>query len=110
MNKMHNIAMKGVFYQNYQSIKSAIPQVRADLTEEFKKRYPTFEEIAFKNTTRDATMFMHVRKGDYGFMSLPTDYYKRAIDIVNGIPKIKTFYILSDDVPYCKEQVNTKIW
>lgn len=109
-NKMHNIAMKGVFYQNYESIKSAIPQIRNDLTEVFKNRYPTFEEEAFKGTSRDVTMFMHVRKGDYGDKSLPTEYYQKAIGIINGISKIKTLYIVSDDVNYCKSQVDSKIW
>jgi len=109
-NKTHNISMDGVYYQNYESIKSAFPQIRSELAEEFKKQYPDLETEAFKGTSTDVTMFMHVRKGDYGPSSLPTDYYKRAIEIVNGESKIKTLYILSDDVDYCKNEINKKEW
>ena len=109
-NKTRNVAMKGVFYQNYEAIKTAIPAIRAELTDEFKKQYPGFEVTSFKDTSPAATIFMHVRKGDYGPKALPTDYYARAIDIVNGVEKIKTMYILSDDVPYCKDQIANGAW
>jgi len=107
-NKTRNIAMKGVFYQNYESIKSAIPDIRAELAAHFTNQYPNFKESAFENTSPDATLFMHVRKGD-GTV-LPTDYFTRAIDIVNTVPKIKTVYILSDETAYCKEQVDKGVW
>jgi hypothetical protein len=109
-NKSRNIAMKGIYYQNYESIKTAIPQVRIDLTEEFKKRYPDLEKTAFKNTTKDKTLFMHVRKGDTTPKSLPSEYYTKAIDIVNGVPTITTIYILSDDIPYCQGELESKRW
>lgn len=109
-NKTRNIAMKGLFYQNYEAIKTAIPEIRAELTEEFKKQYPGFEVTSFKDTTPTATIFIHVRKGDYGPKALPTDYYAHAINIVNGVEKIKTMYVLSDDVPYCKDQIATGAW
>ena len=109
-NKTRNVSLKGGFYQNYELIKSAIPIIRTELADEFKRLYPDFKENTFKDISPDTTSFMHVRKGDYGTKTLSADYYGRAIDIINKISKIKTLYILSDDVPYCKEQIDKGIW
>jgi len=109
-NTSRNILMNGIYYQNYKSIHTALPQMRKDFSEKFAELYPGFKESVFKGTSPDATACMHVRRGDYGSQSLPASYYTAAIHEVNKVRSIKTLYILSDDVEYCKEQIESKVW
>ena len=56
---------------------------------------------------------VHVRRGDYvsnksaasvhGVLSL--DYYRRAIDLIRSQTNDPKFYIFSDDVSYCRENI-----
>jgi len=89
-------------YQNYSSIKSAIPVVRSDYAKVFEEKYP-----GFKDTISSKSAFMHVRRGDYvkeKYNNVKDDYYKNGLDILTKDTKIDTIYILSDDIQWCKDQ------
>jgi hypothetical protein len=45
---------------------------------------------------------MHVRRGDYGKVSLSAEYYNRGLAELEPNEKIKKLYILSDDMAWCK--------
>jgi len=94
-----NIHLAGGFFQSYSSIKSVIPILRKDYKEVFEVRYP-----GFKDGIKPSSAFMHIRKGDYGGASLGADYYKRGLPILHDTKEITDIYILSDDIPWCKEQ------
>jgi len=98
-NDTKNILLAGGFFQNYNSIKSAIPIIRKDYKEVFAERYPGFHD-----TIKPTSAFMHVRKGDYGGASLGREYYDRALPMLDGINEITDIYIISDDITWCKEQ------
>jgi hypothetical protein len=98
-NTSKNVLLAGGFFQSYNSIKSAIPTIRADCKEVFEERY-----VGFKDKIAPSSAFIHVRKGDYGSASLAADYYKRGLLILEAVPEITDIYILSDDIAWCKEQ------
>lgn len=106
-NTSKNNLINGIrAYQNYNSIKSAIPTIRADCKEVFEDRYK-----GFKDTIASTSAFMHIRRGDYGPASLAVDYYIKGLSIIDAVPEITSIYILSDDIPWCKAQnfISSKI-
>jgi len=98
-NNSTNIDLAGQYFQNYDSIKSVIPDIRADCKTAFEARYPDY-----KNEIQPTSAFIHVRRGDYGQASLGPEYYKKGIEMLHVIEGIRSIYILSDDIPWCKEQ------
>lgn len=88
------------YFQNYTAISAAIPIIRKDYAEIFGARYP-----GFKDTIKPTSAFMHVRIGDYyHIFSLNNDYYTRGLALLDDVSDITDIYILSDDIPWCKEQ------
>jgi hypothetical protein len=106
-NKSSNLKMPSHWFQNYNAVISAIPLVRENVTKALKEKYPDLEGTI---ADKDTTLFMHVRKGDYGTSSPPDTYFQKALDVVNGSPTISTMYVISDDIPYCKARFNAKVW
>lgn len=56
---------------------------------------------------------LHVRRGDYTaatfnsfFGTLPDDYYRRAVMHINEQLKNPSFYIFSDDIEWCRKNLN----
>ena len=95
-----NTSMGPSYFQNYPAIKTAIPIVRKDCAEIFAEKYP-----GFKDPIKPTSAFMHVRKGDYEhLLSLNNDYYSRGLSMLEADNKITDIYIVSDDIPWCKEQ------
>ena len=90
-------------YQNYQSVKTAIPELKEILTRtEFTKdKYKKYNNIIKSNETA----FMHVRKGDYNASgwSLPIEFFMKALDELEKSESIKTIYIFSDDIKWCED-------
>jgi hypothetical protein len=75
-----------------------------DLPEDIKKKV----EDKYKGILKQDTCSLHVRRGDY--LGLPNhhptqtiEYYKESINII-GIDK--TFVIFSDDINWCKENLD----
>jgi len=55
---------------------------------------------------------LHIRRGDYvaseKSIACPIEYYEKAIETINGIIKIPTFFIFSDDIAWVKSNLNMK--
>jgi hypothetical protein len=103
-NVRGNATLAGGFFQSYSSIISVIPTIREDFAKVFKERYPDF------TIDSESSAFMHVRRGDYGGVSLPAEFYNKGLPLFEPHTEIKNLYIVSDDMPWCKEQkwVTTK--
>lgn len=103
-NATKNAKLAGGYYQSYSSILSVIPTIREDFAKVFKERYPDL------TIDSNSSAFMHVRRGDYGGVSLGADYYNNGLAVLEPVATIKNLYIVSDDIPWCKEQkwVTTK--
>ena len=82
-------------------MEKVIPIIREDCKKGFEELYPDM-----KAKIPVTSAFMHVRRGDYAEAgtSLGRDYYQRALKELDTVENIKDIYILSDDLPWCKEQ------
>jgi len=63
-------------------------------------------KLNFKNSVS-----VHVRRGDYLINSsyvCPAEYYKNALGLISKETQIDHIYILSDDIPWCKETFKGK--
>jgi hypothetical protein len=77
-----------------------------------KEVYPFFlsNELSneFSNAYNVNSYFIHVRRGDYllqhnqTMYALNYDYYTRAIEYIQNLDSNAFFYILSDDISFCK--------
>ena len=80
---------------------------RKEIIELFKDK-ETLESIKFdfKNSVS-----LHVRRGDYLINAshvCSEDYYKKAIRFIDSQVQIDHIYIISDDIPWCKETFKDK--
>lgn len=64
-----------------------------------------------ENMEREASVAIHVRRGDYlnspkwdGICTL--DYYRKGIDEILSDGKQHVFYIFSNDIPWCQDNIN----
>ena len=96
-----NLTLSTKYYHKYKPIESVIPIIREDCKKAFEELYP---DLKAKIPVTSA--FMHVRRGDYAEAgtSLGRDYYDRALKELDPVVGITDIYILSDDIPWCKEQ------
>jgi hypothetical protein len=90
------------WYQYFPAIKDVIPEVRTSVMNTFKGLYG-------ETTLSPNSAFIHVRRGDYTrdgneAYLLGMDYYNKAFDILNTVEDIQSYYILSDDIEWCKKQ------
>jgi hypothetical protein len=97
-NATKNAILAGAFFQNYSSIISVIPTIREDFAKAFKERYPDL------TIDSEHSAFMHIRRGDYGGVSLPAEFYNKGLPLFEPRAEIKNLYIISDDIKWCKEQ------
>ena len=107
-NKSSNLLFAGGYYHNYSTITSVLPQMRKNFLEKFDSLYPNFKD----QIDSYKTACMHVRRGDFIAREWTTDfnYFQSGLTMLEGNPDITTVYIVSDDIPWCKEQawVTTK--
>ena len=101
---VHNYYMVGSLYHNYESIKPAIPIIREDFKKVFAEKYPGFKETIDPNSA-----FIHIRRGDFLKVVNPdympsVEYYKSGIKMLKNAG-IKTIYLLSDDLEWCKKNL-----
>lgn len=79
-------------------------------------KFPSIEAEDVQNTTyaeairRDFSVSIHVRRGDYlsqqyssSFLTLPMDYYKKAVEMVLEEQPDAKFFIFSDDEQYIRD-------
>jgi hypothetical protein len=91
------------WFQDFPSIRGVIPQVKQELTDHLSEEY---KDVVID---KPSSAFIHVRRGDYtkeanGAFALNMDYYESALSELNKVDAIKTIYIFSDDIKWCKEQ------
>lgn len=91
------------YFQNYEMIKDVIGEVTDSLIPKCKEMYKALK------VDSDSSAFIHVRRGDYltdigGERVISPDFYKHGLDRLNSVNHIKTIYIISDDIQWCKQQ------
>ena len=98
-----NILIKDHWFQDFPSIKDVIPQIKNEVIQHLSE---TYKDVSIDNKS---SSFIHVRRGDYtkeadGIFALNMDYYGSALEELNKSENIKSIYIFSDDIAWCKEQ------
>jgi len=87
------------YFQNYSVLSPILPEFRNHMLENLseQRKYMSSKYIT------SASGFIHVRRGDYIKLGWELDiieYYRKAINMFD----MKTWYILSDDIDWCKSQ------
>ena len=96
--------IRGYFgdYRYFDNIKDDLKK-EFTLKDEFKKKI----QEKLDKIKKENSVSVHIRRGDLlylkGRSTLPLDYYKKAVDIINKKIKNPQFYVFSDDIPWCKE-------
>lgn len=93
----------GNYFQNYRSISESIPIIRDTFIKELQRVYKT------TNINSSVSAFIHVRRGDYLIpgneqYALKFPYYQKGLDLLNKTSTVQRIYIISDDIPWCKNQ------
>ena len=90
------------YFQNYRSLKPILPEFKNSILENLKYKR---EYVVNKYKISFGSAFIHVRRGDYlkyNAQLTNTKYYTDGIDNISSNHMIRTWYILSDDIEWCK--------
>lgn len=100
-----NVRLNG-YYQSEKYFK----HIRNEILDLFDLPQSTKENIneKYKGVLKQNTCSLHVRRGDYLGLpnhhpQQPIEYYKKAVEIIGDE---KTFVIFSDDINWCRENLN----
>jgi len=102
-NHSHDYYMRGELYHLYKPIANVIPIIRDDFKRVFSTKYPNFE-------IDPDSAFVHVRRGDYltfkNFHNfIPSiKYYKMGVKMLKDAG-VKSIYLVSDDLEWCKKKL-----
>ncbi|MDE1177730.1 MAG: alpha-1,2-fucosyltransferase [Edaphobacter sp.] len=97
------------YFQAHQYATEIEETLRAELTlcqAPQEKNRIVFEQIQ----SCEHPVSLHVRRGDYttiygGRDALPMTYYQNAIDAIQGRVAKPTFFVFSDDIAFCRENL-----
>jgi hypothetical protein len=102
-NVSKNVILHSTYFQNYTEIQSVIPELRERIIGTLEKEFPDL-----KRTIDSATSgFMHVRRGDYDKVwsrSIGKNYYQNGLNEMSKVAALKTVYVFSNDLEWCKAQ------
>lgn len=86
-----------------------------DIREQIKKEFTLKEEYKkniqwfIDQVTKENSVSLHVRRGDLLTLKngkvLDLDYYKKAIELINKRVKNAKFYVFSDDIQWCRDNL-----
>lgn len=102
----------GYYIDGYWQSKDYFQGIEKTVRETFK--FPEFtepENLELKKTLdSEQSVSLHVRRGDYigasRFIALgKTNYYQKAIEYVNSKIENPTYIVLSDDISWCKDNL-----
>ena len=89
----------------FQSIKDIIQK---EFT--LKDKYKTKIKTLLEKITKQDSVSLHVRRGDILKIkdnnALDIEYYKKAIKIIKNKIKNPIYYVFSDDISWCKQNLN----
>lgn len=99
------------YFQAYPYAEGVEEQLRRELTlreAPADKNIETLEQIR----SSESPISLHVRRGDYtkiygGRDALPVSYYANAIEAIREHAPNPTFFVFSDDIDFCRENLPT---
>ncbi len=108
-----NVLIEG-FWQHYGYFEHVPPIILDELT--LRKEYTLNQPAVISEIEKnDAAVSIHIRRGDYVndihnlnfFGVLPHEYYREAIEYINGHIKEPTYYVFSDDLDWARSNLKT---
>jgi hypothetical protein len=92
------------YWQDLRYFQAIEPTIRKEITLVEQPRHAIWSEI----TENPNSVSVHIRRGDYVDMDrhLPMKYYDRAIEYMVKIVPEAVFYVFSDDISWCKQNVS----
>lgn len=96
------------YWQNYQYFHMYREEIRKAYV--FKNPLPVEVELVKKKICETNSVCIHVRRGDYLLQKLyqgccELDYYQRAVQFILETEQEPHFFIFSNDIEWCKENI-----
>lgn len=100
----------GYYLDGYWQSEKYFKESESVIRNQFKPNKKLFEKILKTSGLDTKTVSMHIRRTDYvtsnGYHPVQSlDYYQNAIDLIGDYDNL---YIFSDDINWCKENLNFK--
>ena len=103
---LKNVAVRG-FWQEFDYAKSVEGKVRSELT--FKNPMDDKNRLIAEQMKQETSVSIHIRHGDYMIVAknrlTPNSYYVQAMEYFTQKFKDMHFYVSSDDIPWCRENL-----
>jgi len=110
LNQSPPVTIEG-YWQSYKYFSD----IREQLLEDFRLLVPPVDlnqELA-KKISESNSVSIHIRRGDYVFNAnansyhgiCGSDYYQKAIDKIESITSYPTYFIFSDDIDWCRQNL-----
>ena len=102
-----------LYYDGYWQSWRYVSEVADELRRDFipKNNLSEKSESFIKKIENENSVFVGVRRGDYlkekeHYGSFPSEYYEKAMDIIEDETESPIFYIFSNDIEWCKTNLN----
>lgn len=104
------------FYDGYWQSYKYVDEVKDILTQEFKPNYSLSKQATdwIETVKSENSVLVGIRKGDYAankkerahYGSFGEKYYIKAMEYIENIIDNPVYYIFSNDITWCKENIN----
>lgn len=99
---------KNLYLSGYWQNENYFLDIRDILLQEFTLKIPIKAEKYMNMIENTNSISLHVRRGDYLKLDwfIGVDYYKNAVKFIYQKVQNPVFFIFSDDIKWCKENLN----
>ncbi|MDR1614938.1 MAG: alpha-1,2-fucosyltransferase [Campylobacteraceae bacterium] len=101
---------QNLYLSGYWQNEKYFSDIRDIIVKEFTLKKSISENIAkyMKLIKNSSSVSIHIRRGDYlnADASLGIEYYKKALEYIRERINNPSFFIFSDDISWCKENLN----
>lgn len=93
------------YWQSPKYHEKVFPILKKEFT--IKEKFYTSEFLELRDKIlKENSVAVHVRRGDFlshrRHLVVPLEYFQRAMSIICSLKEGLTFYVFSDDIPWCK--------
>jgi hypothetical protein len=99
---------KNLYLSGYWQNEKYFLDIRDILLKEFTLKIPVKSDEYINTIKNSSSISLHVRRGDYLLYNefIGINYYKNAVKFISQKIKNPTFFIFSDDIKWCKENLS----
>lgn len=107
--------MKKAYFDGYWQSWRYVDKVKDRIRKDFVPNYQLSEKTRRTQQVlaNENAVFVGVRRGDFleeadHYGSFGSDYYRRAMSLIKDRVKAPVFYVFSNDIPWCKQNIDWK--